>query len=49
MHGLQLVKVLPSHPVPLGRQGNKAVTSEHGKRTVGIIPQVKPLVLPPLH
>jgi hypothetical protein len=47
--GLQHAEVLPSHSMSLGRQGNRAATSKHGEWIRGIIRQVKPLLLPPLH
>jgi hypothetical protein len=46
---VQLADVLPGRPVPTCRQGNGVVIDECGERRVGIIPQVKPLLLPPLH
>jgi hypothetical protein len=49
MQDLQLVEVLLGHPVPPVMMGSGAVTGEYRERRVGIIPQVKPLFVPPLH
>jgi hypothetical protein len=46
---LQLAEIPTSHLVPPGKQGNRAATGEHGEWRGGIVPQVKPLLPPPLH
>jgi hypothetical protein len=48
-HGMQLPKVLPSHPVPPRRLRNRVATHKHGERHGGIVPYVKPLLLLSLH
>jgi hypothetical protein len=45
---LQLVEVLPSHPLSPGRQRNEATASKHRKQGGSIILQVKPFLPPPL-
>jgi hypothetical protein len=47
--GLQLAEVLPSHSMSSGRQGNGATNGKRREQSGGVIPQVKPLLLPPLH
>jgi hypothetical protein len=49
MHGLQLTEVLPNHPIPPRRKGNRADTGKHGEQCGRVVPQVKPLLPPPLH
>jgi hypothetical protein len=41
--------VLLGHPVSPGRQGNGTVIGKRRERHKGIVPQVKPLLSPPLH
>jgi hypothetical protein len=48
-HRLQVVEVLPSHPIPPGRHGNGVATSNHREWHGGIVTQEKPVSLPPLH
>jgi hypothetical protein len=48
-HGMQLAKVPPSHPVPSRRQQSGVAISEYRERHRSVVPQVKPLLLPPLH
>jgi hypothetical protein len=49
VHRLQLPEVPPSHLIPPGWQGNGAATGECGEQCGGVVPQVKQLLLPPLH
>jgi hypothetical protein len=46
-HMLQLSEVLPSHPIPRGREGNGAATGKHGERRKGVVPHVKPFFATP--
>jgi hypothetical protein len=47
--GLQLAEVLPSHSISPRRQGNGVGTGKRGEWSEGVVPQVKPLLLSPLH
>jgi hypothetical protein len=49
MHGLQLTEVLLCHLVPSVMVGNEAVTGDCGEWRVSVVPQVEPLLSPPLH
>jgi hypothetical protein len=49
MQGLYLAKVLPSHTLSPGRQGNRAITGKHRERGIIIIFQVKPFLPLPFH
>jgi hypothetical protein len=49
VHGLKVVEVLPSHSIAPRMQGNRAATGKHREQSGSAIPQVKPLLLPPLH
>jgi hypothetical protein len=47
--GLQVANVLLGHPISPVGLGDGVVASKHGERRGGIVPQVEPHFLPPVH